>query len=280
MGSLSNYSENALLGHLFTSAYTAPAGIYLALLTADPTAGDGASITEAANANSYARTAISFGAASARRVTQDALLTFPAASGSWGTITHWALTDSATYGAGNVLAHGAFSSSFSPVAGNTPKVAAGQVYVEITASSGAGFTTATANALLDLMFNGTAFASPAGSTYIALLNATASDTTTLATMTECAGTAYAREEIHESGSASSPRWEAITTGATQNNAAIDFGTVGAGGWTQVVATAIVTAATGTSGLLLGYDNTNVVDQTPAAGDTVQFATGAFDVSLS
>ena len=144
MGSLSNYSENALLGHLFTSAYTAPAGIYLALLTADPTSGDGASITEAANANGYARTAISFGAASARRVTQDALLTFPAASGSWGTITHWALTDSATYGAGNVLAHGAFSSSFSPVAGNTPKVAAGQVYVEITASSGAGFTTATA----------------------------------------------------------------------------------------------------------------------------------------
>lgn len=280
MGSLSNYSENAFLGHLFTSAYTAPGAIYLALLTADPTSGDGGSITEAANANGYARTAISFGAASARRVTQDALLTFPAASGAWGTITHWALTDSATYGAGNVLAHGAFSSSFSPVSGNTPKVAAGQVYVEITASSGAGFTTATANSLLDLMFNGTAFASPAGSTYIALLNATASDTTTLATMTECAGTAYAREEIHESGSASSPRWEAITTGATQNNAAIDFGTVGAGGWTQVVATAIVTAATGTSGLLLGFDNTNVVDQTPAAGDTVQFATGAFDVSLS
>ena len=165
MGSLSNYSENALLGHLFTSAYTAPSNIYLALLTADPTSGDGASITEAANANGYARTAISFGAASARRVTQDALLTFPAASGSWGTITHWALVDSATYGAGNVLAHGAFSSSFSPVAGNTPKVAAGQVYVEISASSGAGFTTATVNSLLDLMFNGTAFSSPAGNTY-------------------------------------------------------------------------------------------------------------------
>ena len=49
---------------------------------------------------------------------------------------------------------------------------------------------------------------------------------------------------------------------------------------QVVSVAIVTAATGTSGLVLGYDNTNVVDQTPAAGDTVQFATGAFDVSLS
>ena len=280
MGSLSNYSENALLGHLFTSAYTAPAGIYLALLTADPASGDGASITEAADANNYARTAISFGAASTRRVTQDALLTFPAASGTWGTITHWALVDSATYGAGNVLAHGAFSSSFSPVAGNTPKVAAGQVYVEITASSGAGFTTATANSLLDLMFNGTAFSSPAGNTWIALLNAPASDTTTLATMTECAGTAYARKEVLESGSASSPRWEAVSGGATQNNAAIDFGTVGSGGWTQVVATAIVTAATGTSGLLLGFDNGNVVDQTPAAGDTVQFATGAFDVSLS
>lgn len=281
MGSLSNYAENALLGHIFTSAYTSPATVYLALLTADPTASDGDTITEVVNSGNYARTAISFGAAASRRITQDALVTFPTASGSWGTVTHWAITDSGTYGAGNVLAHGAFTSSFAPVSGNTPKVASAQVYVEIQATAGgAGFTDATVNSLLGLMFDNTAYSSPAGNTFIALLNATCSDAaTTMAGQTEVSGTSYARVEVHESGSASSPRWTAVSGGATSNNAAIDYGTVGAGGWTNIVACAITTALT--AGNVIAYDNTNVVDQTSvAAGDTVSFATGAFDISLS
>lgn len=281
MGSLTNYAANKLLDHLFNAAYTSPGAVYLVLCTADPTdAATGASCHEVTNANGYSRTAISFGASSSRRITQDAQVSFPQATGPQGTVTHWALADNATYGAGNILATGSFSSSFSPVSGNTPRIASGQVYVEIIATAGgAGFTTATVNSLLGLMFDNTAYASTAGSTYLALLNATASDTTTLATMTETTGTSYARKEVNESGG-TSPAWTIASARALSNAADVVFATPGAGGWSQLVAVGIVTAAGGTTGQLLAYDNANIVDQTPAENDPVQFAAGAFDVSLS
>jgi hypothetical protein len=85
MGSLSNFAELELLDHVFNAAYSPPAAVYLALCTADPTdAGTGASMNEVANTGSYARTAITFGAASARRITQNALVTFPQATGFVG----------------------------------------------------------------------------------------------------------------------------------------------------------------------------------------------------
>ena len=61
---------------------------YVALCTADPTdAGTGASMNEVANSNNYAREAITFAAASSRRVTQSGNIEMNEASGSWGTIT-------------------------------------------------------------------------------------------------------------------------------------------------------------------------------------------------
>src|SRR5438105_15425163 len=127
MGSLSNYGENALLKHLTTEAAYSPATtLYLALATADPTdAATGASMNEVANSGSYARTAIAFGAAASRRITQNAAVTYPTASGSWGTVSHWAIVDSNTYGSGNVLAYGSFAVAKSIVSGNTPTVASG-----------------------------------------------------------------------------------------------------------------------------------------------------------
>jgi len=280
MGSLSDFAENALLGHLFGSAHSPAAAVYLALATADPTdAGTGASMNEAPDSGNYARKAITFGAAASRKVTQNAIVTFNQASGAWGTITHWAIVDSAVHGAGNMLAHGAFSASFAPVSGNTPSVASGQVYVEISASSGEGFTDYLVHKLLDLMFRNTAYAQPA--TYIALLDQTGADgDTTLTTAgKEVAGTAYARVLVNKSGGAS-PAWESINGGATQNQHDITFPTVGAGGWSQVVGMAIVDGGTLDAGNTLAFDNDQVVDQTPAAGDTVKFAAGALDVSLT
>jgi len=281
MGSLTDYAENELMDHLFNAAYTPSAAIYLALCTADPTdAATGASMSEVADSGGYARTAITFGAAASRRVTQNAQVDFPTATGSWGTVTHWAIVDSATHGAGNVLVHGAFSSSFAPVTGNTPSVASGQIYVEISAGSGIGFTTTCVNNLLNLMFRNVAYTSPAGNTFLALLAVAGADAdVTMADCTEISGTDYARVEVNPNGG-SSPTWDLAVAGALDNNGDIVFATPGAGGWTQVVGVAVVDALTGTSANVLMYDNTNVVDQTPAAGDTVQFSSGAFDVSLS
>ena len=282
MGSLSDFAENELLDHLFNAAYTPASTIYLALCTADPTdAGTGASMNEAADANGYSRTAITFGAAASRKVTQNAQVSFPQATGSWGTISHWAIVDSATHGAGNLLAHGSFSSSFSPVSGNTPSVASGQVYVEISATSGgAGFTTACVNSLLDLMFRNQSYTSPAGNTFLALLAAVADDAdSTMADESEVTGTDYARKEVNPNGG-SSPTWDTASGGTLDNSGAVTFATPGSGGWDEVVAVAIVDALTGTAANVLAYDNTNVVDQTPAEGDTVQFSDGAFDISLT
>ena len=188
-GSLSNYGENAWMGHLFGSAYTPASTIYLALATSDPgETATGASMNEVANSNGYARKAITFAAASSRAVAQNATVTFDQASGSWGTVTHYAIVDSGTHGAGNVLAYGAFSSSFSPVSGNTASVASGQVTVTISASSGEGFTSYLVHKMLDLMFRNTAYSQPA--TYIALLDSAGADTDTTLTTSgkEVAGT--------------------------------------------------------------------------------------------
>ena len=278
-GSLSNYGENAWMGHLFGSAYTPAATIYLALATANPgEAATGASMSEVANSGSYARKAIAFAAASSRKVVQTGIVSFTAATGSWGTVTNWAIVDSITYGEGNVLAYGAFSTSFSPVSGNTVSVASGQVQVEISASSGAGFTTYLVHKMLDLMFRNQAYSQP--TTCIALMDTTGADADTTLTGAgkEVAGTDYARVLVNKAGG-STPKWAAVSGGATDNADAITFATVGAGGWGQIVAAAIVDSCTLDAGNELAYDNSNVVDQTPNAGDTVSFAVGAFDVSI-
>jgi hypothetical protein len=280
MGSLSNFAENALMGHVFGSAFTPAASLYIALCTGDPTdAGTGAAMNEVANENNYGRKAITFDAAASRKVVQAAAITFNQASGAWGTITHWAIVDSATFGEGNMLAHGSFSASFAPVSGNTPSIADEEVEVEISASDGEGFTSYLVHKLLDQMFRNQAFTQPA--TYIALLDQQGADADTTLTTAgkEVAGTAYARVLVNKSGGAS-PAWEAVSGGATQNQHDITFPTVGAGGWSGVVGMAIVDGGTLDAGNTLAFDNDQVIDQTPAAGDTVKFAAGALDASLS
>ena len=269
MGSLSNYAELELLDHVCNAAYSPAATMYLALCTDDPTdAGTGASMNECANSGSYARTAISFGAASSRRITQDADVTFPTASGSWGTVAYWAIVDSGTYGAGNMLAHGAFSVSKSIINSNTPSVASGQVYVEFSAGE---ISTYLANKLLGLMFDNTAYSKP--ETHIALYTATIADGDT--TGTEVSGGSYARKQVNINGG-SSPTWDVAASGNVDNTHAITL-TTATGSWGTVVAAAVCDAAT--EGNILFYDN-GVADQAVASGDTVSFAVGAFDINMT
>lgn len=280
MGSLTDYAENRALNHIFNASQTVGSTVYLFLSTGDPTdAATGASCSEVANANNYSRKAITFGVAASRRITQNAQVDFNMASGAWGTVTHWGISDSATWGAGNVLAQGQFTSSFSPVSGNTPKVATALIYVEINAIAGYGFTTAHVNKLLDHFFRATALTSTAGNTFLALLNAVCSDAaTTMAGLTECSGTGYARKEVSEVGGAS-PTWGTVAAGAITNLHDAVFATPG-GAWTQTVAMCICDALSGTSANVICYDNTNIVDQSAASGDTVQFPAGDLDISLS
>ena len=100
----SNYLEAALLDHVLrNTAYTSPTTVYAALMTSNPTDADtGTEVT----GGSYAREAITFGAASGGTITNSASVTFQALPAT--TITHVAVYDAST--SGNLLYYGALTS--------------------------------------------------------------------------------------------------------------------------------------------------------------------------
>lgn len=107
MGSFSNYLENALLNHTFkVSAYSVPTNLYIGLSTADPGETSG-TLAEPAG-NSYARTVCNTWTTAVTGALFNATgVVFPAAGGSWGTISHFAIFDDVS--AGNMLAYGSLS---------------------------------------------------------------------------------------------------------------------------------------------------------------------------
>jgi hypothetical protein len=130
MGSFSDYWENEILDHVFGKGSYAPPTIYVALSTADPT-DDGSGIAEP-NGDGYARVqtqASEWNTASAGSLDNANDITFPEATGNWGTISHFALFDAAS--AGNMLAHGTLSQSKNIGSGDTAKFAAGDLDVSL-----------------------------------------------------------------------------------------------------------------------------------------------------
>lgn len=127
MAALSNYFSNAILNNLCRgTAYTFPSTLYVALTTAAPTGSStGSTITEPSG-NAYARVSVTantsnFSAASAGSISNSAAITFPTATGSWGTVTNFAVCDAST--AGNVLFYGTLGASQAITSGMTPSFA-------------------------------------------------------------------------------------------------------------------------------------------------------------
>lgn len=127
MAALSNYLENALInGTLRATNYTAPTTVYVGLFTSDPT--DAGSGTEVSG-NAYARQSASFAAPSDGASSTDADIQFPQATGNWGTITHFAIFDALT--TGNMMYHGALTSSKTIETGDVFKIASGSLTVTL-----------------------------------------------------------------------------------------------------------------------------------------------------
>ncbi len=130
MGSFADYWENEILDHLFGKGSYTPPTIYVGLSTADP-ADDASGLAEPSG-NGYARVATSgadWNAASGGTIDNANEITFGQASGSWGTLTHFALFDAAS--GGNMLAHGSLSISKTISSGDTAKFAAGDLDVSL-----------------------------------------------------------------------------------------------------------------------------------------------------
>ena len=128
MSAMSDYLENQILDHILaTGAYTMPTTVYVGLSTGS--FNDDNSGTELSG-NNYARESISFGAASSGTASNDAAVEFNAATGSWGTVSHFGIFDAST--SGNLLIHGALTASKVIETGDILKIAIGDM--DITAA--------------------------------------------------------------------------------------------------------------------------------------------------
>ena len=127
MAEMSNYLENALINAtLRNTTYTSVATVYVSLWTSDPT--DAGSGTEVSG-GSYARTAVTFGAPSGGVTTNNADVTFPTATGSWGTVGWIGINDAST--SGNLLYHTALDTAKAIDSGDIFKIASGNLSVTL-----------------------------------------------------------------------------------------------------------------------------------------------------
>jgi hypothetical protein len=128
MAEMSNFLEDALINAtLRNTTYTSVATVYVSLWTSDPT--DAGSGTEVSG-GSYARTAVTFGAPSNGVTTNDADVTFPTATASWGTVGWIGINDAAT--SGNLLYHTALDTSKTIDSGDIFKISTGNLSVTLS----------------------------------------------------------------------------------------------------------------------------------------------------
>jgi hypothetical protein len=120
MAGMSDYLEGEILNHIFrTSSFVKPSTIAIALVTSPIVDSDtGSTIAEVANSNGYARVVLNpsdsnwAAPVAGDGVTSNSIaITFPQATGSWGTVSGVAILDSSTYGSGNVLLFGTLAVS-------------------------------------------------------------------------------------------------------------------------------------------------------------------------
>lgn len=110
----------------------------------------------------------------------------------------------------------------------------------------------------------------ARTTYLALLTAAPTDTTTVATMAEITTAGYSRQAVTWSAPSGDPA-------TTSNSAPIVFGPFGADP-PNVPYCALVSSASGTSGDLLGYWTLDAAKDA-ASGESIQFNAAALTMSL-
>jgi hypothetical protein len=131
-GSMTNYLENKVLDDIFNAtAYSPPATLYFALFTVAPSDAGGG--TEVSGSN-YSRASVTanttnFPSASGGALANGTVITFPTASGSWGTVVAAAIFDAST--SGNMLWWGDLAVSKAITSGDTFSFPVGDVDVTL-----------------------------------------------------------------------------------------------------------------------------------------------------
>ena len=125
MSAMSDFLELEVLDHVLgTGSYTMPTTVRIGLSTGS--FGDDNSGTELSGSG-YARQAITFAAASSGSAATNATVTFPTATGSWGSVGFWGILDAAI--SGKLLIHGAFASAKTIGTGDVFRINSGDLTV-------------------------------------------------------------------------------------------------------------------------------------------------------
>ena len=136
-GSASNYLEDKINDHLLGgTTYSPLATVYLALWTATLSDSSTGAPAGEVSGGSYARLAITNNTtnwpnSSGGVKSNGTVLTFATPSGSWGTVTDWALIDSSS-GAGNILFYGTLTTPKTINSGDTVSFAVSALTVTTT----------------------------------------------------------------------------------------------------------------------------------------------------
>jgi hypothetical protein len=138
MGSGTSYLENALLDHVFGGGdYSRPASLFVGLSTTaiDQTGGN---LTEPDATAAYARVEVANDATTFPAATQVAdkgtkqnaiVIQFPTATGPWGTVTHYFISDEAT--GGNMISFGELQVHKAVTSGDTVQFAVGNLTITL-----------------------------------------------------------------------------------------------------------------------------------------------------
>ena len=142
MAGKSDYLENKFLDYVLSNAATFnTANVFVGLFTATPLDSGVAPnyalspIEVSTSGTAYARMDVDFSAASGGSTSNSGSggtpgpVTFPTATGIWGTVTHFAIFDNVTVGVGNMLYFGSISPSKTIQSGDTASFAAGALTV-------------------------------------------------------------------------------------------------------------------------------------------------------
>lgn len=132
--SFTNWMENKVLNHIFSKGTYSPQVIHVGLCSGSPgEAATGGSCNEVPNANGYARqstSSASWNTSSNSEITNALVIIFPEAyPNGWGTVAHFALFNSGSYGGGSVLLYAALPSPVSMPRGSRPRFDPGTLKV-------------------------------------------------------------------------------------------------------------------------------------------------------
>tara|TARA_R110000772_G_scaffold6215_4_gene21765 strand:- start:871 stop:1314 length:444 start_codon:yes stop_codon:yes gene_type:complete len=146
MSDASTYTENRTLDFWLkanSQSTSAPGTVYLALFTgsADSAGQAAATVTnleegvltdEVSTAGTaYARQSVGFGTISNGTVATSGTVTFPTATADFGTVSHVAIMDGNTAGAGNVIFYGDLTSAKLIESGDTFQITAGSLTITL-----------------------------------------------------------------------------------------------------------------------------------------------------